>query len=94
MTIRNLEYFFGPRSIAVIGASDRPHSVGETVLRNLLAGGFGGPVLPVNPKHRTLAGLPVYATVAPSGLTSKWSTSSPDSGILPVRCTMKPPTVS
>jgi acetyltransferase len=69
MTVRNLEYFFGPRSIAVIGASGRPHSVGETVLRNLLAGEFAGPVLPVNPKHRTLAGLAVYATVADLPLT-------------------------
>ena len=43
-------------SVAVIGASDRPHSVGAVVLRNVLDGGFGGPVYAVNPAHRELAG--------------------------------------
>jgi len=64
MTVRNLEFFFRPRSIALVGASDRPHSVGGTVLRNLLAGGFAGPIMPVNPRHRELGGLEVHATVA------------------------------
>jgi acetyltransferase len=63
MTIRNLEFLFKPRSIAVVGASDQPHSVGETVLRNLLAGGFEGPILPVNPRHQQLAGLAVHPSV-------------------------------
>ncbi len=60
MSIRNLEYLFQPRSVAVIGASERPHSVGATVLANVLQGGFGGPVWPVNPKYRTLAGRQVF----------------------------------
>jgi len=64
MTIRNLDAFFAPRSVALIGASERPHSVGATVLRNLLAGGFAGPVMPVNPRHRELAGVTVYPGVA------------------------------
>jgi len=64
MTIRNLEALFGPRSVAVIGASDRPHSVGNTLLVNLLAGGFAGRIMPVNPKHRELAGLAVHATIS------------------------------
>ena len=37
MTLRNLEYLFRPKSIAVIGASDRTGSVGATVMRNRLA---------------------------------------------------------
>ena len=41
MSVRNLKYLFEPRSVAVIGASEKPHSVGATVLRNLVAGGFG-----------------------------------------------------
>ena len=64
MTIRNLQHLFNPESVAVIGASQRPHSVGATVLRNLVAGGFKGAILPVNPKYDTLAGLQVYPTVA------------------------------
>ena len=64
MSIRNLEHFFRPQSVAVIGASERPRSVGATVLHNLVEGGFAGPVMPVNPKHDVLAGLKVYPTVA------------------------------
>ncbi|TAN30021.1 MAG: GNAT family N-acetyltransferase [Castellaniella sp.] len=60
MTIRNLDYLFRPRSIAVIGATDRPHSVGSIVMLNLIRGGFGGPILPVNPKHERIAGLPAF----------------------------------
>ena len=57
MTIRNLQHLFRPSSVAVIGASDRNNSVGATVMHNLLAGGFAGPVVPVNPKHDRVAGL-------------------------------------
>ena len=64
MSIRNLEYLFAPRSVAVIGASDRLHSVGATVLQNLIAGGFIGTIYPVNPKHDVLFGQTSYANVA------------------------------
>src|SRR4051812_4040210 len=64
MTVRNLEYLFSPRSVAVIGASERQGSVGRTVLGNLLAAGFKGAIFPVNPKHSVLAGLSVYPSAA------------------------------
>jgi acetyltransferase len=64
MTVRNLGYLFRPRSVAVIGASDRPHSVGSTVMRNLLAGGYKGGIYPVNPGHETIAGLAAAPDVA------------------------------
>ena len=60
MSSRNLEYLFKPRSVALIGASDRPHSVGTTVMRNLLHGGFQGPIWPVNLRHDRVAGLRAY----------------------------------
>ncbi|HSC98665.1 MAG TPA: CoA-binding protein, partial [Casimicrobiaceae bacterium] len=82
MTIRNLEGFFKPRSVAVIGASDRARSVGNTLLENLMQGGFKGQILPVNPRHRSLCGLPGHASVANLPIT-------PD---LAVICT-PPPTV-
>jgi acetyltransferase len=63
MSVRNLKYLFDPHSVAVIGASQRPHSVGATVLRNLLEGSFRGPVYPVNPKYRTLGDRAVYPSV-------------------------------
>lgn len=64
MTVRNLEHLFRPRSIAVVGASDRPQSVGATVMRNLLDGGFKGSVWPVNPKYRAVGGQRTYSDVA------------------------------
>lgn len=64
MSIRHLDRLLEPQSVAVIGASDRPASVGATVWRNLRSGGFRGPVWPVNLKHRTLDGEPVHSRVA------------------------------
>ncbi len=64
MSIRHLDSLFDPRSVAVIGASDRPASVGATVWRNLREGGFAGPRWAVNPKHASLDGEAVYADVA------------------------------
>lgn len=51
-----LEHMFNPRSIAVFAASESGHSVGSKVFANLLAGGFAGPVIPINPKYREVAG--------------------------------------
>ena len=63
MTVRNLQYLFAPTSVALIGASERPRSVGATVLRNLAGAGFKGAIFPVNPKYRQLAGFTCYASV-------------------------------
>ena len=48
---RSIARLLRPRSIAVIGASDEPSSVGRALIRNLLDSGFAGPVYPVNPTH-------------------------------------------
>ncbi|HJV60747.1 MAG TPA: GNAT family N-acetyltransferase [Albitalea sp.] len=63
MTIRFLDRLLTPRSVAVVGASERVGSVGATVWRNL-RGHFDGPVYPVNLKHATLDGEKVYAHAA------------------------------
>src|SRR5437899_1155509 len=63
MTVRNLEHLFHPKSVAVIGASAREHSVGATVLSNLLESSYSGTVMAVNPKSKMLSGMPVYARV-------------------------------
>ncbi|HTD04723.1 bifunctional acetate--CoA ligase family protein/GNAT family N-acetyltransferase [Undibacterium sp.] len=63
MTIRNLEYLFAPKSVAVIGASNKLHSIGATVLNNLVEAGFQGTIFPVNPKYDSLNGLKTYAGV-------------------------------
>ncbi len=64
MSIRHLDSLFDPRSVAVIGASERPARVGTTVWRNLREGGFPGPRWAVNPKYTHIAGEPAYADVA------------------------------
>jgi acetyltransferase len=64
MSIRNLDALFSPASVALIGASARPGSVGATVWRNLRAGGFAGPCWAVNPRHSELDGEPCFADVA------------------------------
>lgn len=63
MSIRNLDALFHPQSIALIGASNSAASVGLVTAKNLLAAGFEGPVLPVNPKHRSVAGVLAYPDV-------------------------------
>jgi len=63
VSTRNLHFLFKPRSVAVIGASDRPRSVGATVIRNVLSGGFAGPVWPVNLRHTVVAGQKAYRSV-------------------------------
>ncbi len=64
MTVRNLEYAFKPRSVALIGASTSPGSVGALILRNLTGAGFSGSILPVNPKHESIEGLTAYPSIA------------------------------
>lgn len=51
-----LERLLRPRSIAVVGASDKPGALGTTLLSNLDANGFAGAVYPINPKRETLGG--------------------------------------
>jgi acetyltransferase len=64
MSVRNLQYLFAPASVALIGASDRAGSLGATLLSNLDAGGFRGPIYPVNPKYSQLGGRTAYAGLA------------------------------
>jgi len=69
MSIRNLDKMFAPQSIAVIGASDKPNSVGSALMANMLRAGFSGPVLPVNPKASAVHGIMAYGDVSSLPLT-------------------------
>jgi acetyltransferase len=64
MSIRNLDAIFRPRSVALVGASNRPGSVGAVTAANLRAGGFAGPILPVNPKYAEVRGMPTFQDIA------------------------------
>jgi len=63
VTHANLDGLFNPRSVALIGASERTHSVGVVTLDNLRSAGFGGELFLVNPRHTLIEGLPVYPDV-------------------------------
>ncbi|HEV2317180.1 MAG TPA: acetate--CoA ligase family protein [Thermoplasmata archaeon] len=54
---------FEPRSVAVIGASNRPGTVGFSLFRNILAGGFRGVAYPVNPSWSSVSGVRCYRDV-------------------------------
>jgi acetyltransferase len=59
-----LDPFFRPRSVAVIGATETPGSVGRTLLWNLVTHTFGGVVYPVNPKRTSVLGIRAYPSIA------------------------------
>lgn len=62
-----LSPLFRPRSVAVVGASDRPDSVGGVILHNVRSGGFEGPLFAVNPKRTEIAGMPAQPSVEAIG---------------------------
>ena len=64
MSQRGLEALLRPKSIAVIGASMKPDRAGFLMMRNLLAGGFAGPVLPVTPVWKAVQGVLAWPDVA------------------------------
>jgi acetyltransferase len=63
MSVRNLDALLRPRSVAVVGASDREHTVGTSVMRNLMQGRFAGPVFPVHATRTSVAGVHAYREV-------------------------------
>ena len=58
-----LEELFEPKSIAVVGASNRPDTVGASLFRNILQAGYRGVVYPVNPTWKSVSGVRCYASV-------------------------------
>lgn len=63
MSIRHFDALFRPRSLALIGAGNRPGSIGQVLMRNVLAAGFAGEVFAVNPKYPEVAGKKAYPDV-------------------------------
>jgi acyl-CoA synthetase (NDP forming) len=60
----DLKPFFAPRSVAVVGAAERPTSSGGAVLQNLRISGFDGEIIPVNPKGGTMFGIAARRSLA------------------------------
>ncbi len=63
MYLHYLTPLLAPRSVALIGASERPGSLGRIVFENLLQGGLRGPVYPINPKRESLLGHRCHASI-------------------------------
>jgi acyl-CoA synthetase (NDP forming)/RimJ/RimL family protein N-acetyltransferase len=61
---RSIGRLLTPRSVAVVGASRSRDKVGQTLVRNLVLGGFTGPVYAVNPEAPAIAGVPAYPSVS------------------------------
>ncbi len=59
----NLEKFFNPKAVAIIGASGNPSSIGGRPIKYLQQHGYKGEICPVNPKYDEIAGLNCYKTV-------------------------------
>ncbi len=59
----DMQQFFEPRSVAIIGASTKPGKVGHDILRNMVTGGFQGDVHPVNPHADEILGKKCYPRV-------------------------------
>ncbi len=64
MSLRNLSCFMHPSSVALIGASEKPGSVGDVITRNLLGSGFSGPIYLVNRNYSFIGGVKCYPGVA------------------------------
>ena len=58
-----LDAILRPRSVAVIGASRRPESIGAAIFRNLLTHGFEGPVYPVNPAAKVVQSVLAWPSI-------------------------------
>jgi acetyltransferase len=64
MSTYRLDRLFTPRSIAIVGASPREHSLGRHILRNVIDGGFPGRVHLINPDHPEIDGIAAVASIA------------------------------
>jgi acetyltransferase len=62
-----LRPLLSPTSVAMVGASERPGSVGRTAFENLISGGFKGALHAVNPRHATVLGHPAVPTLSSIG---------------------------
>jgi acetyltransferase len=60
MSTYRLDQIFAPKSVAIVGGSRRPGSIGAVVLQNIIKGGFAGKIAVVNPQHKTIDGQTTY----------------------------------
>jgi acetyltransferase len=64
LTIRNMQFAFRPKSVAVIGGSEKEGSVGRVVMKNIIDAGYAGTLHAVNPKYDQVFGRPCAKSIA------------------------------
>ena len=64
MSIENLDRMFHPRSVAVVGASEKNGGIGHAIFRNLVNAGYTGALFPVNPNQDHIMGIRAYPNLA------------------------------
>ena len=64
MGLFRIENFFEPTSVAVIGAGEKPGTIGNALITNLMSGGYQGALLPINPNYKKVYGLKTYPTLS------------------------------
>ncbi|AIT79350.1 acetate--CoA ligase family protein [Novosphingobium pentaromativorans] len=81
---KNIDRLLKPRSVAVVGASDKPGALGSSMLANLERNGFDGAIYPVNPKRSEIGGRKCFAGIEdlPEGVDCA-VLAIPRAGILP-----------
>ncbi len=62
-----LEKFFNPQAVAIVGASQKEGSIGNILVKNLLAEPYAGKVYPINPRHQEILGLPAFPSLTAIG---------------------------
>jgi acetyltransferase len=70
VSVRNLEFLFRPRAIALFGANSAPRSIGLVLAQNLFRGEFEGPVMPVHAHDTAVQGVLAYRSVSDLPLTA------------------------
>ncbi len=83
--MENLSALFNPASIAIIGASGKPGKIGNIILKNVIASGYGGRIIPINPREPEIEGYTAYASITkvPGGVEVA-VVAVPAAGVLPV----------
>ncbi|MFH1306353.1 MAG: CoA-binding protein [Candidatus Micrarchaeota archaeon] len=62
--VRNLEFVFNPKNVAIVGASAKPSKIGHAILRNFMQGGFSGKIYPINIHEEEILGKKCYKKIS------------------------------
>lgn len=61
--MKNVDVFFQPKRVAVVGASNDPKKIGHQILKNIIEGGYAGEIIPINPTANEILGLKAYKSL-------------------------------